>query len=117
MLTVEYCMLLDVRWDFGAFIATWYTLGTNAWGASGDIWEGVLSIVASIIISIMGLAMLRLNKIKEKWRVKITKALEDSKVRGKGWFRRFMRKYAMGILPFITILRCIISSVRITRSF
>ncbi|KAK9387712.1 iron permease FTR1/Fip1/EfeU [Lipomyces mesembrius] len=89
----------------GAFIATWYTLGTNAWGTSEDIWEGVLSIVASIIISIMGLAMLRLNKMKEKWRVKITKALEGSKVRGKGWFRRFMRKYAMGILPFVTILR------------
>ncbi|KAK9358487.1 iron permease FTR1/Fip1/EfeU [Lipomyces starkeyi] len=89
----------------GAFIGTWYTLGTDAWGASEDIWEGVLSIVAAIIISIMGLAMLRLNKMKEKWRVKITKALENSKVRGKGWFRRFMRKYAMGILPFITILR------------
>ncbi|KAK9237364.1 iron permease FTR1/Fip1/EfeU [Lipomyces kononenkoae] len=89
----------------GAFVGTWYTLGTNAWGASEDIWEGVLSIVATIIISVVGLAMLRLNKMKEKWRIKISKALADKDVRGKNWFRRFTRKYAMGFLPFITILR------------
>ncbi|KAK9366613.1 iron permease FTR1/Fip1/EfeU [Lipomyces kononenkoae] len=89
----------------GAFIGTWYTLGTDAWGASEDIWEGVLSIVAAIIISVVGLAMLRLNKMKEKWRAKISKALNDTDPRGKNWFRRFSRKYAMGFLPFITILR------------
>ncbi|KAK9342599.1 iron permease FTR1/Fip1/EfeU [Lipomyces starkeyi] len=89
----------------GAFIGTWYTLGTDIWGASEDLWEGILSIVAAIIISIMGLALLRLNKMKEKWRVKIAKALEQSNIRGKGRFRHFMRKYAMAILPFITVLR------------
>ncbi|KAK9319156.1 iron permease FTR1/Fip1/EfeU [Lipomyces orientalis] len=89
----------------GTFIAVWYTLGTDAWGASEDIWEGVLSIVAAVIISVIGLAMLRLNKMKEKWRVKLSKALDDSTLHGKGRFRRFTRKYAMGILPFITILR------------
>ncbi|KAK9464751.1 iron permease FTR1/Fip1/EfeU [Lipomyces arxii] len=89
----------------GAFIGAWYGLGRDIWGNSEDIWEGIFSIIATIIITIMGLAMLRLNKMKEKWRVKIAAAMEERNRRGKGWFGRFSRKYAMGILPFITVLR------------
>ncbi|KAK9382241.1 iron permease FTR1/Fip1/EfeU [Kockiozyma suomiensis] len=89
----------------GAFIGTWYSLGRDIWGSSEDIYEGVFSLIATIIITIMGLAMLRLNKLKEKWRVKIAEALEERNHYGKGWFARFSRKYAMAILPFITVLR------------
>ncbi|KAK9450271.1 iron permease FTR1/Fip1/EfeU [Limtongia smithiae] len=89
----------------GAFIGTWYSLGNDIWSNSEDLWEGIFSIIATIIISIMGLAMLRLNKLREKWRVKIALALEERNRRGKGWFGRFCRKYAMALLPFITVLR------------
>ncbi|KAK7204382.1 iron permease FTR1/Fip1/EfeU [Myxozyma melibiosi] len=89
----------------GAFIGTWYSLGRDIWGSAEDIYEGVFCLIATIIISIMGLAMLRLNKLKEKWRVKIAEALEERNHYGKGWFGRFSRKYAMAILPLITILR------------
>ncbi|KAJ8098778.1 iron permease FTR1/Fip1/EfeU [Lipomyces tetrasporus] len=92
------CLILG-----GAFIGAWYGLGKNVWGSSEDIWEGVFSLVAGIIISIMGLALLRVNKMKEKWRVKIARALE--KGNGKKAARKFTTKYAMAILPFITVLR------------
>lgn len=75
------------------------------------MWEGVFSLVASIIISIMGVALLRVSKMQAKWRVKLAKALEANDkdiarsgklgVRVKAW----CEKYALFILPFITILR------------
>ncbi|KAK9459339.1 high-affinity iron permease [Lipomyces oligophaga] len=89
----------------GAFIGTWYSLGKDIWGNSEDLWEGIFSLIATIIITIMGLAMLRLNKLKEKWRIKIAEAMENSNTKGKGRLGRFGRKYAMAILPFVTVLR------------
>ncbi|BDD62311.1 hypothetical protein MAP00_007284 [Monascus purpureus] len=54
----------------------------------------------------MGLALLRINKTKQKWRVKIAKALsEKSKNTGWAWLGDWTRRYAMFILPFITTLR------------
>ena len=48
--------------------------------------------------------------MQEKWRVKLAKALESKPVTtaGKGKmhaFKRWCEKYAMFILPFITVLR------------
>ncbi|KAF5100240.1 hypothetical protein D0Z00_001342 [Geotrichum galactomycetum] len=66
------------------------------------------------MITIMGLAMLRLNKMKEKWRVKIAKAIvesdENNKIHKKSWLQKlkpssWSKKYAMAILPLITTLR------------
>jgi high-affinity iron transporter len=52
--------------------------------------------------------MLRISKMQEKWRVKIAQAFE-AKVEAsggtKGAFKRFCEKYAMFILPFITVVR------------
>lgn len=56
----------------------------------------------------MGAALLRVAKMQEKWRVKLAKALEDKSITGegkKGAFKRWCEKYAMFILPFITVLR------------
>jgi high-affinity iron transporter len=57
----------------------------------------------------MGAALLRVSKLQDKWRVKISKALEtrdkgvaESK---KGKMKRWSEKYAMFILPFVTVLR------------
>jgi len=91
----------------GAFIGVFYGLGHDLWAQSEDLWEGIFYLIASIIITIMGLAILRINKVKEKWRVKIAEALvskskhNDAASRLGDWSRR----YAMFILPFITTLR------------
>jgi len=88
-------------------IGTFYTAGHNAFEAAENIWEGVFAIVASVIITIMGAALLRVSKLQDKWRVKIAKVLEqkDSKLPIKGRLKKWSEKYAMFILPFITVLR------------
>lgn len=90
-----------------AVIGTFYTAGKNVFDSAENIWEGALAILASIIITLMGAALLRVSKLQDKWRVKIAKVLEekDTKLPIKGRFKRWSEKYAMFILPFITVLR------------
>jgi high-affinity iron transporter len=67
----------------------------------------VFALVASTIITVMGAALLRVSKLQDKWRVKISKVLESDSaplpVRGR--MKRWAEKYAMFLLPFITVLR------------
>ncbi|KAJ4373144.1 high-affinity iron permease [Neocucurbitaria cava] len=88
-------------------IGTFYTAGRNSFESAEYIWEGVFGILASIIITLMGAALLRVSKLQDKWRVKISKVLEekDSKLPIKGRLKRWSEKYAMFILPFVTVLR------------
>lgn len=96
------CLILG-----GAFIGTFYSLGKDIWGNSEDLWEGIFCIIATVLISMMGIAMLRVNKMKEKWRVKLAQALIKEPPKGKDRFRigYLTKKYCMFILPFITTLR------------
>ncbi|KAJ5488841.1 High affinity iron permease ftrA [Penicillium diatomitis] len=89
-------------------IGAFYGLGTDTFSATEDIWEGVLGIVAAIIITIMGAALLRVSKIQEKWRLKLAKALNHDKNPDEssgGRIKRWSEKYVMFMLPFITVLR------------
>lgn len=88
------------------FVFAFYHLGRDLWGATEKLWEAVFSVIASLIITFMGAAMLRLNKMREKWRVKIAKAIiETHGGKGSWGLRHLSRKYALGILPFVTTLR------------
>ncbi|KAK9491205.1 iron permease FTR1 family-domain-containing protein [Lipomyces doorenjongii] len=98
LLGFSICLVLG-----GICVAAWYRLGKDVWSASEDIWEGVFCIIAGFIISYMGLAMLRLNKMKGKWRHKIADALAETD--GRNTIGSFSSKYAMAILPFVTVLR------------
>lgn len=89
-------------------IGGFYGLGTDTFTNTEDIWEGVLGIIASLIITVMGAALLRVSKLQEKWRVKLSKALEHQNNEGDprmGRIKRFMEKYVMFVLPFLTVLR------------
>ncbi|KAL1592237.1 high-affinity iron permease [Paraconiothyrium brasiliense] len=88
-------------------IGTFYTVGRNAFDSAEYIYEGVFALVAAIIITLMGAALLRVSKLQDKWRVKIAQALEhkDSMSFGKGKFKVWCEKYAMFLLPFVTVLR------------
>lgn len=89
-------------------IGAFYGLGTDAWASSEDIWEGVFAMLASLVITIMGAALLRVSKLQEKWRLKLAKSLEakhDSKAPFGQRMRLYAEKYAMFFLPFITVLR------------
>jgi high-affinity iron transporter len=87
-----------------AFIAVYYTVLNDLWGNSEDIWEGVFSLVAVIMITAMGLAMLKTERMQEKWKVKLAKAMQKSNSE-KSSFKEKLQKYAFFVLPFITVLR------------
>ncbi|KAH8551962.1 iron permease FTR1/Fip1/EfeU [Umbelopsis sp. PMI_123] len=86
-----------------AFIAVWYTVASDLWSHSEDIWEGCFSLVASILITVMGIAMLRTEKMQDKWKIKLAKSMEAQA--GKQDLRTKSQRYAFFILPFITVLR------------
>lgn len=89
-------------------IGIFYTAGKLAFENAEKIWEGVFALLASVIITLMGAALLRVSKLQDKWRAKIAKALEEkdsSPLPLKGRFKRWAEKYAMFLLPFVTVLR------------
>ena len=57
----------------------------------------------------MGAALLRVSKLQDKWRVKLANALEKQDVKAQGGtstkFKAWCEKYAMFLLPFVTVLR------------
>ncbi|TVY65564.1 Plasma membrane iron permease [Lachnellula suecica] len=92
----------------GGLIGAFYGLGKDRWAATEYYWEGSFAVFASLVISILGAALLRVSKMQEKWRVKLAKALETKPVTTggrKGAFKRWCEKYALFMLPFITVLR------------
>lgn len=90
----------------GAFIGTFYTLGRDIWSKSEEIWEGVFCLLATIIISLMGIPMLRIQKMQDKWRLKLAQAIVAKPKEKKFFdFSHFTKKYIMFVLPFITCLR------------
>lgn len=92
----------------GGLIGAFYGLGKDKWANTEDYWEGSFALFAALVITIMGAALLRVSKMQEKWRVKLAKALEEKPVTAdgrKGAFKRWAEKYAMFVLPFITVLR------------
>ncbi|WBW75530.1 plasma membrane iron transmembrane transporter Fip1 [Schizosaccharomyces osmophilus] len=86
----------------GGFIGAFYALGKDLWGSSEEIWEGVFSLVAVILITVMGFAMLRVSHLQDKWRKKLMRSIANRKARGIG---SWSKKYAMFLLPFFTVLR------------
>ncbi|GFF40527.1 plasma membrane iron permease [Aspergillus lentulus] len=89
-------------------IGAFYGYGKDHFAGTEDLWEGIFSLIASVIITIMGAALLRVTKLQEKWRVKLAQALE-AKPLTRGTFKNNLKlwaeKYAMFLLPFITVLR------------
>ncbi|OWB56789.1 hypothetical protein B5S28_g2703 [[Candida] boidinii] len=134
------------------FIAIFYIIGNDIWSVAERIWEGIFSILSAIIISIMGLALLRINQLQTKWKWKLSSSLNENNAntinkndsideelhdlnftsdgnldsseiamhdqfndeliedvqevkKTRSRYRDFTKKYALGILPFVTTLR------------
>ena len=90
-------------------IGAFYSLGRNSWADSSGLWEGSFGIICTIIITFMGAALLRVSKLQDKWRAKLSASLEarDGTNRGTAMtrFKRWCERYAMFMLPFVTVLR------------
>lgn len=98
------CLLIGA-----GFIGAFYGFGRDHFGSTEDLWEGVFGLIATIIITLMGAALLRVSKLQDKWRVKLAAALEKQDVKAKnggaGKVKAWCTKYAMFLLPFVTVLR------------
>ena len=57
-----------------AFIAVWFTQASDLWKKSEKLWEGIFSLIASLLIFFVGITMLKMEKAKAKWRVKLQEA-------------------------------------------
>ena len=91
----------------GGFIGAYYRYQNDIFGNSEDLWEGIFCMIATVMISFMGIAMLRINKMQAKWRLKIARSLLATPKRKRDRFKLgyLTKKYAMFLLPFITVLR------------
>lgn len=91
-----------------AIVVGIHGLGAERLAGAEDVWEGVFSLAASLIITVMGAVLLRASKLQDKWRVKLTRAMNASEAR-RGPFRHRIKhlgeKYAMFLLPLVTVLR------------
>nr|K7ND00.1 RecName: Full=High affinity iron permease ftrA [Epichloe festucae E2368]AET13877.1 high-affinity iron permease [Epichloe festucae] len=89
-----------------SLIGVFYTVGSNSWENSENYYEGAFCLLAAVIITAMGAALLRIGKMQAKWRVKLARAIESPiKAGTRGCFAHWLEKYAMFVLPFITVLR------------
>ncbi|CCU82447.1 plasma membrane iron permease [Blumeria hordei DH14] len=89
-------------------IGAFYTLGNNSWEKYEYIYEGSFAIVSSLIISILGAALLRVSKMQGKWRIKLAKVLEDRALTVEGKrasIKRWFGQYVLFMVPFVTIMR------------
>ncbi|TID13175.1 hypothetical protein CANINC_005031 [Pichia inconspicua] len=98
------------------FIGTFYIIGTDLWSYTERIWEGMFSILSSIIIAVMGVSLLRINAMKNKWTASLIKSfkahqhstpaainIDDATTDPHSQSMR--EKYFLAFLPFITTLR------------
>ncbi|CAD6505695.1 BgTH12-01185 [Blumeria graminis f. sp. triticale] len=89
-------------------IGAFYTLGNNSWEKYEYIYEGSFAIISSLIISILGAALLRVSKMQGKWRIKLAKVLEDRALTVEGKrasIKRWFGQYVLFMVPFVTIMR------------
>ena len=117
------------------FIGFFYFVETDLWSYTERLWEGVFSLLSSVVITMMGVGLLRINKVmKIKWWIKLGSAyhseepqkldvsqileadpLEADAVAEEGLTRAllglkkpqesFSQRYFLAILPFVTTLR------------
>ncbi|KAJ7578601.1 iron permease FTR1 [Mycena floridula] len=86
-----------------AFIAVWFTQASNLWAKSEELWEGIFELVASLMIFVMGVTMLKMDRAKAKWRAKLQRAFDGKKDEKDG--KAVTGKWVLFILPLITVLR------------
>ncbi|KAF8886133.1 iron permease FTR1 family-domain-containing protein [Infundibulicybe gibba] len=84
-----------------AFIAVWFTKAADLWAKSEELWEGIFQLIASLMIFVMGVTMLKMDRAKAKWRIKLQKAFDGNQVDSGAR----TGKWILFILPLITVLR------------
>lgn len=79
------------------------SLAKNVFQSSEEIWEGTFALIACIMITVMSLAMLKSQELQDKWRGKLGQAMQHADEKRN--LSTLTGKYALLILPMITVLR------------
>ncbi|KAG0504424.1 hypothetical protein M758_10G097300 [Ceratodon purpureus] len=86
------------------FISLYYTVAKEAWESSEPLWEGILSLIAVVLITIMGFSMIRVDTWRAKWEKKLTKVTVET-LNKQGEVQSKRSKYALFLLPLSIVLR------------
>ncbi|KAJ3026890.1 UNVERIFIED_CONTAM: high-affinity iron permease [Siphonaria sp. JEL0065] len=62
------------------FLVMWFKYASNLWATSEALWEAIMSMIASVLMTIMSLAFLTSDSLTAKWQRKLQKALVQHKV-------------------------------------
>jgi high-affinity iron transporter len=91
----------------GTVITIFYKYGRDVWQGHEYYYEGSFAILAAVVITVMGAALLRIGKMQEKWRIKLAESIDApiNPQKGGNRLKQIFEKYAMFILPLITVLR------------
>ncbi|ODQ80056.1 hypothetical protein BABINDRAFT_8231 [Babjeviella inositovora NRRL Y-12698] len=96
---------LSVCFMIGALIIyLFYRVSVDYWSLTEHYWEGIFSIIAAIIISVMGFGMLRVERWKGKWEHKLRSSVNPQWLFDENQIS-WAKRHTMFILPFITTLR------------
>ncbi|KAI9488357.1 iron permease FTR1 family-domain-containing protein [Zychaea mexicana] len=103
------------------FIVTWYTAVKDLWETTEDIWEAVFCMVGALLTTIASIAMLKTERLEERWKIRLAETLENnpgphsgvggrsrSSRKGKLDKSRFcgnLQRKSFFLLPFATVLR------------
>ncbi|GAQ78113.1 similar to high-affinity iron permease [Klebsormidium nitens] len=90
------------------FIVIYYTLDNEVFEGKGEqIFEGVISVIASVMITILAFGMLKMMALQDKWNRKLKKSALEA-LEGK---TAFTITYALFLIAFTAVLREGIESV------
>ncbi|KAH0834848.1 Ftr1 protein [Lanmaoa asiatica] len=86
-----------------AFVAIWFTQAKNLWSNSEhpNTFPGIFQLIASLMIFVMGVTMLKMENARTKWRIKLQNAFNGQN----GDRGAKTSKWVLFILPMITVLR------------
>ena len=89
------------------FLSLYYTVAKEAWDSSEGLWEGILGLIAVVLITVMAFSMIRVETWKLKWEKKLTKVTEETMARHSDPAALQTRrgKYALVLLPLSVVLR------------
>ncbi|KAH7387649.1 hypothetical protein KP509_16G034500 [Ceratopteris richardii] len=91
------------------FLSLYYTVAKQAWEKSEPLWEGVLGLIAVVLITLMAFSMIRVDTWREKWERKLTKvtldAVNKEELNPEHEVGSRRRKWALFLIPFTVVVR------------
>lgn len=86
------------------FLSLYYTVAKKAWDNSEALWEGILGLIAVVLITLMAFSMIRVDTWRAKWERKLTKVTVEALNRERD-VQSKKSKYALFLIPFTVVVR------------